>query len=301
MTARMNKLHQAVLLKEVIDAMDIKQGRYYVDATFGRGGHSQAILNKGGKVIAFDVDQAAHEFAKEIFKDFLTEKKLFLIRENFDKLEENVKKIQKENNIDKIYGCLFDFGASTDQLKDQNRGFSFDSDTTLDMRMDDRLSVKASMLLQVLSGKELTKLFWEYGGEEQARSIAKAIVEQRQRGQIISSTKQLADLVCRIKRRAGKLHPATKVFQALRIAVNDELTSIEKALPQAFDLIEKEGKLVTITFHEGEDRIVKNFFKAKEAKQQAQQLTKKPITAGEKEIEQNINSRSAKLRILERV
>ena len=131
------------------------------------------------------------------------------------------------------------------------------------MRMDDRLGVKAADLLTLLSDRELTKLFWEYGGEEEARKVAREIVLKRKQGENITTTKQLADLVSRVKSRTGRLHPATKVFQALRIAVNDELNNIKKALPQAYELLTSNGRLVTITFHEGEDRLVKQFFKEK--------------------------------------
>ncbi|MEN8253575.1 MAG: 16S rRNA (cytosine(1402)-N(4))-methyltransferase RsmH [Patescibacteria group bacterium] len=296
----MNKLHKPVLLEETLSALNIKQGRYYIDATFGRGGHSKAILSKGGKVIAFDVDQDAISYAKDNFKSEIDNKNLILIRENFDKLEENIHKIQSRYKIDRIYGCLFDFGSSTDQLKDLERGFSFDSDAPLDMRMDDRLGVKAADLLQLLSDRELTKLFWEYGGEEESRKVAREIVFRRKRGEKISTTRQLAKLLIKIKSRSGKLHPATKVFQALRIAVNDELTSIKKTLPQAFRILGNNGRLVTITFHEGEDKLVKHFFKNKENLKKALLINKKIITASQKELKQNPNSRSAKLRALEK-
>lgn len=297
----MNKLHQPVLLDEAINALDIKQGRYYIDATFGRGGHSEAILNKGGKVIAFDVDKEAITYGQEKFASQIKENRLILVRENFDKLEENVSKIQKKQAIEKIHGCLFDFGTSTDQLKNKDRGFSFDSDAPLDMRMDDRLGVTAADLLNMLSDKELTKLFWEYGGEEEARKIAREIIFARKQGQKINTSKQLVNLIDKIKNRHGKLHPATKVFQALRIVVNGELDSIEAALPQAFSLLTKNGRLVTITFHEGEDRLAKHFFKKKETEKSCVLLNKKPITANSEEISINPNSRSAKLRALEKI
>lgn len=297
----MNKLHKPVLLAEVLSALDVKQGRYYIDATFGRGGHTQVILNKGGKVIAFDADKEAIEFGEKEFRSAIDAKQLILIRENFEKLAENVNKIQKKFNIDKIHGCLFDFGCSTDQLKSEVRGFSFDSDATLDMRMDDRLGVKALDLLNLLSDRELTKLFWEYGGEEQARKVAREIVLNRKQGRNIKTTQQLAKLVSKVKTRNGKLHPATKVFQALRIAVNDELASIKKALPQAFKLLAINGRLVAISFHEGEDKLVKKFFKEQESLKTCVLLNKKPITASEKELTENPNSRSAKLRALERI
>lgn len=156
-------LHQSVMLKESVELLDVKAGNWYVDGTFGRGGHTQAILKQGGKVVAFDVDHQAIEYGKKTFADQITEGSLILVRENFDQLQQTIKQLQNENRVGQIQGVLFDFGTSVDQLLDQNRGFSFSSDAELDMRMDNRLGVKAKDLLAVLPEKQLAELFANHG------------------------------------------------------------------------------------------------------------------------------------------
>lgn len=287
-------LHQPVMLSEAIAELNVEPGNWYIDGTFGRGGHTAAILAKGGKVLAFDVDHQAIEFGQTKFAAEIANHLLILVRENFDQLEKVVKRLQKDDTIGPISGILFDFGTSVDQLLDQNRGFSFDSDAELDMRMDDRLGVKAKDLLAILPEKQLAMLFENEGGEQFARPIAKLIATVRTK-QPITTTKQLADLIERVKRRTGKLHPATKVFQALRIAVNTELSVIETALPQAMNVLDH-GSLVTIAFHEGEDRLVKHYFR---------QLTENNTKIQLKDLQQpseqeqltNPRARSAKLRV----
>ena len=296
-----HKLHQPVLLAEVIELLRIKQGAWYVDATFGRGGHTEAILQQGGKVIALDVDQAAITYGQEYFAKQIQAQDLILFRENFDRLDQVTSKFKLKHQIDKISGILFDFGTSVDQLKDKQRGFSFESDSELDMRMDDRLGVKAKDLLAALSGRELSQMLWELGGEQKARAIAHAIINERAK-QPITTTRQLADLVSKFYGgRKGKLHPATKVFQALRIAVNSELDSIQVALPLAFTLLTKGGRIVTIAFHEGEDRLVKHYFKKLISENVAAEVTKRALQPTEEEIANNPRSRSAKLRAIEKL
>ena len=296
-----HKLHQPVLLAEVIELLRIKQGAWYVDATFGRGGHTEAILQQGGKVIALDVDQAAITYGQEYFAKQIQAQDLILFRENFDRLDQVASKFKLKHQIDKISGILFDFGTSVDQLKDKQRGFSFESDSELDMRMDDRLGVKAKDLLAALSGRELSQMLWELGGEQKARAIAHAIINERAK-QPITTTRQLADLVSKFYGgRKGKLHPATKVFQALRITVNSELDSIQVALPLAFALLTKGGRIVTIAFHEGEDRLVKHYFKKLISENVAAEVTKRALQPTEEEIANNPRSRSAKLRAIEKL
>ncbi|HEX7017444.1 MAG TPA: 16S rRNA (cytosine(1402)-N(4))-methyltransferase RsmH [Patescibacteria group bacterium] len=286
--------HQPVMLQEAVDALNVEANAWYVDATFGRGGHTQEILSRGGKVIAFDVDQQAIEYGQSKFADQITEGKLKLVRENFDRLESTLDRDQK------ISGILFDFGTSVDQLTDDERGFSFDSDAPLDMRMDNRLGVTAADLLNVLPEKQLADLFIEFGGEHQARSIAKAIVQNREKGQPLTTTRGLADLIIRTKGRREALHPATKVFQALRIAVNSELDAIEAALPQAWNILQPGGRIVTIAFHEGEDRPVKHILKKWVAEGKGTIITDKPLTPSPAEVATNPRARSAKLRIFEK-
>ncbi len=294
-------MHKPVLLHEAIQALNLKPDKWYIDATFGRGGHTKAILETGAKVIAFDHDDDAIQYGRKTFEKELKSKQLILIRENFSHLIRSVKALQEDYHIDCVSGILFDFGTSSDQLMDQNRGFSFDSDAELDMRMDQRLGVKASDLLAVLSEQQLTDTFKKYGGERDSRSIAKAIIASRNSGKPVTSTKQLADLITKQKRsHRGKLHPATKVFQSLRIIVNNELSSIEEALPRALNIICSGSHIVTISFHEGEDRLVKTAFKQWEKQDKGKSITKKPITPTEEEINNNPKSRSAKMRIFEK-
>jgi 16S rRNA (cytosine1402-N4)-methyltransferase len=294
----MNKaIHQSVLLAETIEALQIQPSKWYIDATFGRGGHTREIINSGGNVIAFDVDHQAIEFGQTEFSEQISNGNLVLVRENFDQLKKVVSDWQKKNPDQEISGVLFDFGTSADQLLNQDRGFSFSGNAELDMRMDTRLGVKAKDLLAVLPEKQLTELFLETGGESQARSIAKAIATQRKKHPIVTS-KDLSNLISRVKpMRGGKLHPATKVFQALRIAVNTELASIETALPIALELIKK-GTLVTISFHEGEDRIAKNVLKKAEQDGHGELLPL--VKPSPTEIEENPRARSAKMRVFKK-
>lgn len=284
--------HRPVLLNETINGLDVQTGKWYLDATFGRGGHTAAILANGGNVIAFDWDAEAINYGKTTFAQELQDKRLILIHSSFGKLKEEIQKLE---NIENIMGILFDFGTSTEQLTSGERGFSFLEDGDLDMRMDTRLGVTAKDLLAVLPEKQLAGLFFEFGGEHQAKAIARAIKASRTP---ITTTKQLAELVEGVKHeRRGHLHPATKVFQALRIAVNSELDEISAALPQALDVVAPQGIIATIAFHEGEDRIAKDAFRDWAAANKGEQLTKKPITASETELVENTQARSAKLRL----
>ncbi len=282
------------MVEEVIEHLQIKKNHWYIDATFGRGGHTRKILEHGGCVIAFDHDQDATEFAQDEFQGAIDQKELIIVNENFNKL---TKSISERKLTHPISAILFDFGTSVDQLKDINRGFSFEHDTKLDMRMDKRLGIQAKDLLAILSEKQLEDLFRIDGGEEEARAIAKAIVRQREHSPI-ETTVQLRELIAAKKnQKRTHLNPATKVFQALRIAVNSEMENIAEVLPQALDMLEPNGRIITISFHEGEDRIVKNQFKEWEHHNKGQQLTKKPLQPTEEEIHKNPRSRSAKLRV----
>ena len=300
--SKTNSQHQAVLMKEAIEALDPQKGSWYIDATFGRGGHSQKIMAHGAKVIAFDFDQEAIDRAKEKFSQEIEKGQLILLRENFSKMKASLENLKKSMTIE-VAGILFDFGTSTDQLMSQKRGFSFEAEEEiLDMRMDDRLGVKACDLLKLLDEKQMADLFFEYGGERDSRRIAKEIVKVRKTNpNSLDQVKTLISIIEKVKgQRKSKIHPATKVFQALRIVVNDELTSIEEVLPQALEILlesqAKNKRLVSIAFHEGEDRLVKHFFKEIENKQLGKILTKKAIKASEKELAENPRSRSARLR-----
>lgn len=300
----MNAAHISVLVSEAIEALRIQPGRWYVDATFGRGGHTQAILDQGGKVVGFDFDEETIDRGRRRFSEALEANTLILVRENFDKLAEKLSKLAKTGSITfPVSGILFDLGTSTDQLMSAERGLSFENEAAqLDMRLDNRLGVKASDLLKILSQKQLSEVFWELGGEEQANRIAKAIVKARETDPAkLETVGSLVTLIMANKpRRFGKLHPATKVFQALRIAVNDELDNLSRALPQALESLAPKGRIVTIAFHEGEDRPVKHAFAQWEEQGRGTRITKKPLSPSEAELRTNPRSRSAKLRIFER-
>jgi 16S rRNA (cytosine1402-N4)-methyltransferase len=285
--------HIPVLLQQVLSALDVQVDQWYIDGTFGRGGHTAAILEKGGKVVAFDCDEEAIHFGEENFQKEIKEGRLQLIRENFDKLT------QAGHDKD-FYGVLFDFGVSSPQIDGSERGFSFQHPAELDMRMDSRLGVKAKDLLALLSEKQLSGIFTEFGGEHEAWKIAKAIVYARSQ-QPFETTTQLADFIASVKKeKRGRLHPATKVFQALRITVNQELSSIKDALPQAYELLVNNGQIVTISFHEGEDRIVKQMFREWEKMGKGTQPVKQVIVPTDTEIEENPRARSAKMRIFKK-
>ena len=290
----MENKHITVMLEDAIEALNIQTNCWYVDCTFGRGGHTKKILQAGGKVIAFDFDQEAIDYGTEKFALDIEKGNLFLIRENFASLAEVVLNLQKNNQISEIHGVLLDFGTSTQQLTSQERGFSFDGNGPLDMRMDQRLGVQAKDLLAIIPENQLTELFRDFGGETDAKRIVKAIKASRTP---ITQTNQLADLIVKVKgRQKGKLHPATKVFQALRIAVNTELDNITSLLPQALNILVDGGRIVTIAFHEGEDKIVKHTFRAWETENLGF-TAKKPVTPSEEEVSTNTRSRSAKMRV----
>lgn len=289
--------HITVLLDQATELLQVKADAWYVDATFGGGGHTGQILALGGKVLAFDFDQQAIQAGQKKFGRQIADQKLILIQSNFAQLATEVKKHGLENLIE---GVLFDFGTSTDQLMSENRGFSFSGEGELDMRMDQSLGVKAKDLLALLSEKQLSEVFLTYGGELEAKKIAKKIVNDRKKGQFITTTKQLAELVEKTKFNHGKTHPATKVFQALRIIVNDELNNIEQVLPQALAVLKTGGRLVAISFHEGEDRQIKVAFRNWEKDSLGTIVTKKALEPDQTEIERNPRSRSAKLRVFEK-
>ena len=291
------------MLKEAIEFLQIEKDAWYVDCTFGRGGHTKAILEKGGKVIAFDFDQDGVEKGKKNFAKEIKDGDLILIRENFNKLTEVIEKIKKEKNISEISGILFDFGTSTDQLMSEERGFSFSNEyAELDMRMDKRLGVKASDLLKVLNTKEVAKIFRDFGGEGRARAIAKNIeIMKYENPENLNTVGALLMAVSQTYGdKRGKTNPATKVFQALRIVVNDEINNIEQALPQALDNVKPGGRVITISFHEGEDRMSKQTFNNWEAQDKGEKVTNKAIKPSEEEVEKNPRSRSARLRVFER-
>jgi len=286
-------MHKPVLVKEVLEYLDPKPGENFIDCTFGFGGHSLAILERNlpdGKVLGIEQD-------KEVLELALKNKRLILIKNNF----KNLKKIVKKYEFNRVSGILFDLGISSWHFDKSNRGFSFQINEPLEMNCSEN-DLNAQEIINQWPEQELARIFKEYGEERFPGRIARVICEQRSKKQI-KTTKQLVDIIEQAiprKHRYKKIHFATKVFQALRIAVNDELNNLEKALPQALDILEPGGRLVVISFHSLEDRIVKHFFKEEFKKNHLKILTKKPITPSEQEIDLNPRSRSAKLRAAEK-
>lgn len=282
-------MHIPVLQKEVILYLAPQKNKNMIDATLGAGGHTTAILEKNGpkgKVLALDADKLA--LSKTGFKK---EKRVTVIHENFAHLQETVKK----EKFRPVHGILFDLGFSTDQIEQSGRGFTFRKDEPLDMRYDTASPTTAEKILNYWSKQDLEKILKEYGEEQFAKQIAKAITKARSQKHIARTfqlTKIIQDAVPTWYSKR-KLHAATKTFQALRIAVNQELENIERALPQAAAVLEPKGRVVVISFHSLEDRIVKRFFATEPS---LTPTTKKPVVPSLKEQSENPRSRSAKLR-----
>lgn len=306
--------HYSVMLNEVIDALNIKPDGIYVDATLGYAGMSKEILkrlNKEGFLISIDQDKEAREYSDKVLREFGSNYKI--VASNFV----NLKDILNELNINKIDGIIFDLGFSSPQIDDDKRGFSFMSDAPLDMRMNTESSLDAKKIVNTYSEKELTDCFYKYGEEKLSGVIAKKIVTSR-KVKTINTTFELVEV---IKNATGanyfyKNHPERKIFQAIRIMVNDELNVLEKVLPDAIDLLNSKGRIAVLTFHSLEDRIVKQVFKEysevnemvkglpnipEEYQAKLKIINKKPIMASEEELKINSRSHSAKLRIGERI
>ena len=303
-------LHTPVLPAETVEFLNPQTGGIVVDATLGLGGHSEAILTNfdTAKIIGIDQDARAIEFASERLEKFGDRINIF--RANFS----DIKKVLADAEIEKVDGVLADLGVSSLQFDSETRGFSFRFDAPLDMRMDpDAETETAAELLATLSEFEIARIIYEYGEEKFSRRIARRIVERRERGEPVRTTKELAELVERSVKRGkkDKIHPATRTFQALRIAVNGELEILEQFIRDAVDSLKKDGRLVVITFHSLEDRIVKQTFQKLAGKcfcpprmpqcvcgatREIEILTRKPVVPNEEETEVNPRARSAKLR-----
>jgi 16S rRNA (cytosine1402-N4)-methyltransferase len=326
--------HNAVLLKEAIESLNIKKGDTVVDATLGGGGHSRKILEvigDEGTLIAIDRDvEAIGRFAGLSSESFAPEQIVFkkdnliLVHENFCKLKDILDSLNIKNAclpVGKVDAILADFGISSDQLDSNERGFSFLSDADLDMRMDNSCKegndLTAENILNEYSKEELIRIFREYGEEQYASQIAKNIIESRKEKKI-KTTFELVEIISSsipLKYKHKKIHFATKIFQALRIEVNDELKSIDKFTRDAIDVLKTGKRLVVISFHSGEDRVVKDIFKKEEKdcvcppefpvcrcekESRVKIITKKPVVASEDEISDNPRSRSAKMRVIEK-
>ena len=303
--------HIPVLLNEVIDGLNIKPSGIYLDLTVGRGGHSSEILSrlKTGRLICVDQDEEAIIASNERLSKISDHYKI--IRANFSALSE----ILSSEGVEEVDGILMDLGVSSPQFDKGERGFSYKEDARLDMRMDQRQDLTAYQIVNTYSLQDLNKILSEYGEEKYSYSIAKNIIKARETSPI-ETTGQLVEIIKKSKpmkelKKVG--HPAKQVFQALRIAVNDELNVLTKTLKVALDHLAPGGRLAVITFHSGEDRIVKNIFKEAAVdignridgpmttkEKEFDLINRKPITASEAELERNHRSASAKLRIIAR-
>ena len=309
----MKQLHYSVLLNECIEGLNIKENGKYVDATVGYAGHSKNILAKikKGHLFAFDEDEAAVKYSKKVLSSIGDNFTVF--RENFV----NMPKVLKESSIEKVDGILFDLGFSSPQIDDASRGFSFMLDAPLDMRMDNQNNLTAQIIVNSYSKEELIKIFYEYGEEKLSKVIAEKIVLERKTKKI-NTTLELVNIILSAvgANYFYKNHPERKIFQALRIEVNNELKVLEEVLPKAIDMLSSGGRMCVITFHSLEDKIVKKIFKKysevdeilkgvkdipKEYQPKIKIINKKPILPSEKELSENSRSHSAKLRIIERI
>ena len=301
--------------EEVLAALAVRSGSRYLDGTLGGGGHAALLLERGApdsRVLGIDQDIAALALVTERLADGIASGRLIARQGNFADL----RRIASEEDFLPLDGVLLDLGLSSDQLADESRGYSFASDAPLDMRFDTARGQPAADLVNHLDEAELADLLWRYGEERRSRAIARRIVHARDRAPITRS-RELARLVAAaVPGRPGGIHPATRTFQALRIAVNDELGSLETALPAAVEALAPGGRLAVISFHSLEDRIVKTFIRAEVRgcicppelpacvcgrEPRLRDLARHPITAGPAEVAANPRARSAKLRVAERV
>ncbi len=304
--------HDTVLLKETVDGLNVKEDGIYVDATLGGGGHTEYLLSKvtTGRVIAFDQDIYAIEHAQEKFKD---DERLILVHSNFENLKEELKAL----DIEKVDGIMYDLGVSSPQLDITERGFSHTREARLDMRMDQSQSLDAYEIVNTYSYEALVSIFFRYGEEKFSKRIAREI-ERRRKEHNIETTTGLTEIIKsqiphKYRRTGG--HPAKRVFQALRIAVNDELGVFERSLEAAIEILNKDGRVSVITFHSLEDRICKQMFVEYEKgpelpkglpvippeyQPDLKRINRKPILADGEELENNPRARSAKLRIAEK-
>lgn len=309
--------HTTVLLRETVDGLAIKPDGIYVDCTLGGAGHSEYLLsqlNADGHLYAFDQDQKAINNAKIRLTKYVEKKQVTFIKANFRDLKEELNYL----GVTEVDGILYDLGVSSPQLDEAERGFSYHQDAPLDMRMDQDAPLSAYQVVNDYSYHELVKIFFRYGEEKFSKQIAR-LIERKREEKPIETTGELVDIIkeaipAPARRKGG--HPAKRVFQAVRIAVNDELGAIESSLEQAIDMLSVNGRVSVITFHSLEDRIVKTMFKEfstpkdmppglpmvpEEFQPILKLVNRKPIIPSEEELNENNRARSAKLRIAEKV
>lgn len=296
----MSVLHTPVMFKECLEYLNLSPGKVVVDGTIGTGAHSEGILERilpGGRLIGIDRDEESLEKAKKRLSGFSGAAEF--VYANFADLDKVLEKL----NINSVDGVLLDLGVSSFQLDNPERGFSFRQEGPLDMRLDRNSYILAYDLVNNLNEEEISEVLWLFGEERWHRRIARAIVQERSRT-AIATTSMLADIVSRAipsRYRSYRIHPATRTFQAIRIAVNRELEALESAVVKAIDALAANGRIVVISFHSLEDRIVKLAFRKAQAEGMINIITPKPLTPSEAEVSNNPPSRSAKLRVAEKI
>ena len=304
-------LHTPVLLQEMLESLEVKKGKSYLDCTFGAGGYSEEILKNGGIVYACDQDLSTKEHFDKLNIEFPNQ--IFFYHSNFS----NIDKLLKQDNIEKLNGIVMDLGVSSMQIDNDYRGFSFQKDGPLDMRMNREYEKTAEHFINHSSAEDIADVIYHYGDEKDAKRIARAIVKFRET-QRITTTIQLADVVKSVIKSTfrQKIHPATKTFQAIRIFINDEMNNLITSMQKLCTMIEISGKMVIVSFHSIEDGVVKRFFQNVSQKQMDKsykllkedfysqydfEVNRKTISPTNEEIEKNIRSRSAKMRTLRRI
>lgn len=293
--------HDPVLLEEVCELLDLSKKRNVVDATLGMAGHAKEMLSrmpKAGKLIGIDADPEHLKMAKRKLRS--EKDRVVLVNSNFADIENVIKENTRLKGIDAF---LFDLGLASPHVDMPERGFSFQGEGELDMRFNPKeQTTTAADVVNSYSEKNLVRIFKEFGEERFARKIAQAICKSRKR-KPFKTTTQLSDFIAKHVKRVGRIHPATRVFQALRIEVNRELDVLVEGLKQAIELLKKDGRIAVISYHSLEDRIVKNFFRdlARNDKSPFRLVTKKPVVPTPEEVERNPRSRSAKLRVIEKL
>jgi 16S rRNA (cytosine1402-N4)-methyltransferase len=302
-------MHKPVLFQEVLEHLKPSSGRYYIDATVGAGGHTSGLLmasKPDGIVLAFDRDPEAISYAREQLKEF--KERVILVNASY----EDMGVVAAVHGISEVDGILMDLGLSSRQLDNRDRGFSFMGDGLLDMRYDSSSGITAAHLINTLSEEDMADIFWRYGEERRSRRYAKAIVRERP----ISSTSQLARVILIESGGRSRIHPATRIFQALRIAVNDELEILAKGLAAAVKLLKSGGRLAVISFHSLEDRIVKHFIREQsrdcicppeypvcicDTQPILRAVNRRVIRPSDVEVNSNPRSRSARMRVAEKI
>lgn len=287
--------HTPVLIKEALEYLDVTPEKQYIDATLGGGGHTEAILEKGGIVLGIDQDQDALDFVKTRLQSYIESSQLKTVKGNF----KDIRLLAEQNGESHVSGILFDLGVSSYQMDEDTRGFSIKRNGPLDMRMDANSNITAADIVNTYSEEELVDIFQRFGEEEQARAAAEQIIDKRKIKKI-ETTGELVSLLSPVLQRVGMVHPATKIFQALRIEVNSELTVLKLGLQEGLETLESGGHMVVISFHSLEDRITKRVFTDMEVKGMGKVITKKPITAGNDEVRSNPRARSAKMRVFKK-